>query len=67
MVEYVVNVLKVMYLVIVGYIYCGGVVGCYVMCLGYVFEFEEKISFVGCWMDILCFGYEWVLELFEGE
>lgn len=66
-IEYGVIVLNVVNLIVVGYLQCGGVVGCDVMCNGYVFEFEVKMFFVGMWLNMLCLGYECVKDLFDEE
>ncbi|MCO4823429.1 MAG: carbonic anhydrase [Amylibacter sp.] len=60
-IEYAVNTLRVVNLIIMGHSQCGGVNGCHAMCSGQAPELEEDTSFVGRWMDILRPGYERVV------
>ena len=60
-IEYGVNALKVVNLIVMGHTQCGGVLGCHFMCSGNAPELEEETSFVGRWMDILRPGYERVV------
>ena len=57
-IEYAVNSLRVVNLIVMGHSQCGGVMGCHAMCSGKAPELEEDTSFVGRWMDILRPGYE---------
>lgn len=57
-IEYAVNTLRVVNLIVMGHSQCGGVNGCHAMCSGNAPELEEDTSFVGRWMDILRPGYE---------
>ncbi|MDB4558674.1 carbonic anhydrase [Amylibacter sp.] len=60
-IEYAVNTLRVVNLIIMGHTQCGGVNGCHAMCSGQAPELEKDTSFVGRWMDILRPGYERVV------
>lgn len=60
-IEYAVNALRVVNLIVMGHTQCGGVLGCHAMCSGKAPELEEDTSFVGRWMDILRPGYERVV------
>lgn len=57
-IEFAVNTLRVVNLIVMGHTQCGGVSGCHAMCSGQAPEMEEDTSFVGRWMDILRPGYE---------
>ncbi len=57
-IEYAVNTLKVVNIIVMGHSNCGGVNGCHDMCSGNAPELEKETSFVGRWMDILRGGYE---------
>lgn len=57
-IEYAVNTLKVVNIIVMGHSNCGGINGCHDMCSGNAPELEEDASFVGRWMDILRDGYE---------
>jgi len=60
-IEYAVNTLRVVNLIIMGHSQCGGVQGCHAMCSGQAPELEEETSFVGRWMEILRPGYDRVV------
>ncbi|WGI22169.1 carbonic anhydrase [Amylibacter sp. IMCC11727] len=60
-IEYAVNALRVVNLIVMGHTQCGGVLGCHAMCSGNAPELEKDSSFVGRWMDILRPGYERVV------
>jgi carbonic anhydrase len=66
-IEYAVQSLKVVHLIVLGHTHCGGVQGCHDMCSGHAPELEERTSFVGRWMDILRPGYERVRDLPDTE
>lgn len=57
-IEYAVNTLRVVNIIVMGHSNCGGINGCHDMCSGNAPELEDKSSFVGRWMDILRGGYE---------
>jgi carbonic anhydrase len=57
-VEYAVKSLHVAHIVVLGHSNCGGVKGCFDMCLGKAPDLEEQSSFVGRWMDILRPGFD---------
>jgi len=57
-IEYAVNTLRVVNIIVMGHSNCGGINGCHDMCSGNAPELEDKASFVGRWMDILRDGYE---------
>ena len=62
-IEYAVNALRVVNLIVMGHTQCGGVAGCHAMCSGNAPELEEDTSFVGRWMDILRPGYDRVMDM----
>jgi carbonic anhydrase len=66
-IEYAVTALKVTHLIVLGHSSCGGVQGCIDMCEGKAPELEEKVSFVGRWMDILRPKYELVADEADPE
>lgn len=66
-IEFAVNTLRVVNLVVMGHTQCGGVAGCHAMCSGQAPEMEEDTSFVGRWMDILRPGYERALAVSSDE
>lgn len=57
-VEYAVTALGVSHILVLGHSNCGGVKGCIDMCQGAAPQLEEKVSFVGRWLDILRPGYD---------
>lgn len=57
-VEYAVTALKVSHLIILGHSSCGGVAGCYDMCVGQSPDLAQDTSFVGRWLDILRPGFD---------
>ena len=66
-IEYAVNTLRVVNLIIMGHSQCGGVAGCHAMCSGQAPELEEDTSFVGRWMDILRPGFERAVAVSNDE
>ncbi|MBR9862499.1 MAG: carbonic anhydrase [Rhodobacteraceae bacterium] len=66
-IEYAVNTLRVVNVIIMGHTQCGGVAGCHAMCSGQAPELEEDTSFVGRWMDILRPGFERAVKSSEKE
>ncbi|MDR6263227.1 carbonic anhydrase [Roseobacter sp. N2S] len=66
-IEFAVNTLRVVNLVVMGHTQCGGVAGCHAMCSGQAPEMEEDTSFVGRWMDILRPGYERAVAVSSDE
>ncbi len=60
-IEYAVESLEVIKIIVVGHSKCGGVSGCHAMCSGAAPELEKETSFVGRWMDILRPGYDRVI------
>ncbi len=66
-IEYAVNSLRVVNLIVMGHSQCGGVAGCHAMCSGKAPELEEDTSFVGRWMDILRPGYDRAIAATDDE
>ena len=56
--EYAVNSLRVVNIIVMGHSNCGGINSCHDMCSGKAPELEAETSFIGRWMDILRGGYE---------
>ncbi|GGA19206.1 carbonic anhydrase [Neptunicoccus cionae] len=66
-IEYAVNTLRVVNVIIMGHTQCGGVAGCHAMCSGQAPELEEDTSFVGRWMDILRPGFDRAVKSSDKE
>ncbi|WP_069298408.1 carbonic anhydrase [Neptunicoccus sediminis] len=66
-IEYAVNSLRVVNVIVMGHTQCGGVAGCHAMCSGQAPEMDEDTSFVGRWMDILRPGYDRAVKVSEKE
>lgn len=66
-IEYAVNSLRVVNVIIMGHTQCGGVAGCHAMCSGQAPEMDEDTSFVGRWMDILRPGFDRAVKVSEKE